>query len=197
MSLHKVNIAAQAAPTQRSTALPHSSRSLQRTNLNNLSPVQGSPPRGTVIPKMLTSKIMYWALARWLSWLERRPIHRKAVGSTPGQGTCGRQPMGVSLSLRCFYLSHILSPTHLTPLSLLSINITLGKDLKIKIKRHSLILPPFFNFIWVESQRVICKLVRFICCSVHLFARSHCCLCRAGRPRRLFYCWSSPPFICS
>ena len=27
------------------------------------------------------------ALAGWLYWLERRPVHQKVVGSIPGQGT--------------------------------------------------------------------------------------------------------------
>ena len=27
-----------------------------------------------------------WALARWLSWLEDRPIHQKVVGLIPSQG---------------------------------------------------------------------------------------------------------------
>ena len=39
------------------------------------------------------------AQARWLSWLERHPIHQKVVGSIPGWDAYGRQPINVSLSL--------------------------------------------------------------------------------------------------
>ena len=41
-------------------------------------------------------------LARWLSWLERRPIHQKVAGSVPGQGMYERQLIDVSLSLSPF-----------------------------------------------------------------------------------------------
>ena len=75
------------------------------------------------------------ALARWLGWLEHRPAHQKVVCWIPGQGThlgcgfdpwsgaCGRQWADV-LSHRCFSLSLSL------PLSLKSVNISSGEDLK-------------------------------------------------------------------
>ena len=36
-----------------------------------------------------------WAGAGWFSWLECHPVHRKVMGSIPGQGTylgCGFHP---------------------------------------------------------------------------------------------------------
>ena len=66
------------------------------------------------------------ALARWLSWLKHCPVHRKVVGSVPGQahtqvaglipaqGVYRRQLIDVSLS----HLSLSLSLSHPTlPLS--------------------------------------------------------------------------------
>ena len=38
-------------------------------------------------------------LAGWLSWLGNRPVHRKAAGSIPSQGTYGRQLVSFSLTL--------------------------------------------------------------------------------------------------
>ena len=35
----------------------------------------------TLVPRRHT------ALARWFSWLEHRPVHQKAAGSIPSQGT--------------------------------------------------------------------------------------------------------------
>ena len=54
--------------------------------------------------------MMYYALARWLSWLEYHPIHQKVAGSIPGSGMYGRQPVNVSLSHWCFSSSLSLSP---------------------------------------------------------------------------------------
>lgn len=39
------------------------------------------------------------ALAGWLNWLERGPIHQKVAGSIPGRGALGRQLIDVSLPL--------------------------------------------------------------------------------------------------
>ena len=63
-----------------------------------------------------------WAMDRWLSWLEHRPVDQKVVGSIAGQGTnlgggfsprleaCGRQPINVSLSLSVSQINkHIFS----------------------------------------------------------------------------------------
>ena len=73
------------------------------------------------------------SLAGWLSWLEHRPIHQRAVGSVPSQGTylgCGfnpwqgtykRQLTGFSLTSMSVCLSVSLSK---------SINISSGEDLK-------------------------------------------------------------------
>ena len=47
------------------------------------------------------------ALVRQLSWLEHHPLYQTVVGSIPGQGACGRQLIGVSLSLPTSSLSKI------------------------------------------------------------------------------------------
>ena len=60
------------------------------------------------------------ALAQRVGCLERRHVHQNAVGSISGQGAYGRQSVDVSLSHQCFSLS--------LPLSLKSINISLGED---------------------------------------------------------------------
>ena len=88
-------------------------------------------------------KIYYTALARWLSWLECRPVHQKWIcgfdswsGHTPrlrvqslvractgSNGSIFISHFDVSLSIS---LSLPLTP--LLPLSLKSANISLGKD---------------------------------------------------------------------
>ena len=62
------------------------------------------------------------ALAGWLSWLERHPIHQKVAGSISGLGTYQKQGTDVSLSL---------------PLSLKSINICSGEDFLKTYKKDS------------------------------------------------------------
>ena len=42
---------------------------------------------------------MNTALAGWLRWLERHPVHNKVVGSVPSWGVHGRRPTNVSLSV--------------------------------------------------------------------------------------------------
>ena len=37
-------------------------------------------------------KYSKWALAGWISWVERRPVHQKAAGSIPVQGHAGLIP---------------------------------------------------------------------------------------------------------
>ena len=70
----------------------------------------------------------YRTLARWLSWLEHRPIHQDVAGSILGQGTYLGCMFGPRLGCVrkatdwCFSLSLPF------PLSLKSINIPLGKD---------------------------------------------------------------------
>ena len=71
-------------------------------------------------------KIFLWPWPAWLSWLgilpqgERLPVqfpvraHAWVAGLVSGWGTCERQPVDVSLTHWCFYLS--LSPS--LPLSL-------------------------------------------------------------------------------
>ena len=39
------------------------------------------------LPALLLNMTPQCALAGWLSWLERRPIHQKVLGSVSGQGT--------------------------------------------------------------------------------------------------------------
>ena len=50
------------------------------------------------------------ALAGWLSWLERHPVHQKFVGLIPGRDTYRRQPINVCLSHQWFSFSFSLSP---------------------------------------------------------------------------------------
>ena len=64
------------------------------------------------------------ALARWLSWLGRHPVHQKVAGLIPSRGVYGKQSIEVSLSHQCFSFSLSFF------LSLKSINISLGKDLR-------------------------------------------------------------------
>ena len=51
------------------------------------------------------------ALAGWLSWLERRPVHQRIAGSIPRQGTylgCGFDLLAGHLweaTSRCFFLT--------------------------------------------------------------------------------------------
>lgn len=70
--------------------------------------------------KRNVSKLRWMAPGSWLSWLERGPIQQKVVGSIPGGGVDGRQPISVSLPRWCFSLpvSLSLSP-HLLLLLLL------------------------------------------------------------------------------
>ena len=62
----------------------------------------------------------------WLGWLEHHPANRREADSISGQGAYERQPTDISLLHRCF--SPCLSPS--LPLSLKSISMSLGKDLK-------------------------------------------------------------------
>ena len=58
-------------------------------------------PKNTFKKKLISqrAKVSKMALAGWLSWLERHPIHQKAAGLNSGWGACGRQPISISLSL--------------------------------------------------------------------------------------------------
>ena len=77
-----------------------------------------------------------YALAGWLSWSERHPIHQKVVGSNPSQATylgCGLDTQSWRIweaTDPCFSLSLPF------PLSLKSINVPLGGDKKEKRRRE-------------------------------------------------------------
>ena len=76
------------------------------------------------------------ALARWLSWMERRSEHQKGVGSVAGQGTglgCGFDPQSGHVweaTDCCFSPSSPPTPPPPLPLSLKSMNMSSGEDLK-------------------------------------------------------------------
>ena len=93
---------------------------------------------GTAVISATTAlKAQRVALARWLSWLEHRPTHQKAVGSIPGQGTqlgfrfhpwSGRIPEATS---QCFSLTSMFLSL---PSSLKSIKTNPQVRMKIKIE---------------------------------------------------------------
>ena len=71
----------------------------------------------TQVCRCVCTKRFCIALARWLSWLEHHPLHKKAEGLIPSQGTylgCrfspwlgvyGKQLINVSLSLKSMKIS--------------------------------------------------------------------------------------------
>ena len=104
-----------------------------------------------------------WALARWLGWLEHRPIHWKAassvlvrahtyvVGSVPGckdwNPAYGNQLANVSLSHWCFIsLSVSLSPLHPPPMPL---------PLSLWINKRILRWEFFFKLPWLMWLSVL------------------------------------------
>lgn len=40
------------------------------------------------VKKKKTQQTQQLALARWLGWLEHRPMYQEVAGAIPGQGTC-------------------------------------------------------------------------------------------------------------
>ena len=64
------------------------------------------------------------SLARWLSWLEHRPVHQKVTGSIPGQGTClgcRFTPQSEHIRGQPISLSHINASLSLSPCLFLSL----------------------------------------------------------------------------
>ena len=75
---------------------------------------------------------MVWALAGWLSWLDRGPVHQKVSGLIPvwgGQGAYGRQLVHAVSHLHVCVVSLSPSSTLYKPMEISS-----GEDLKAKQK---------------------------------------------------------------